>query len=113
MRCLKLTGLLLGLLLLAGCSDTTEKVGLGFLVLHSGSYEGRLVRVEGDVKHLEEPEHYWLEDDHYHRVGLLPKEKAAAYLGQRVQLVGRFHSSGEKGRRIIIQEVQAGFDEDD
>lgn len=92
---------------LLGCSGSSDEVSMGFLVLHSGSYDGRVVTVEGHVRGMEEPEHYWLEDSHYNRVGLRPKHQASSYLDQQVRLVGRFEASSEKGRRIRIQQVQA------
>ncbi len=97
--------LALGLLLL-GCSPAQEEVPLGFLVLHSGAYQGKTLVVEGVVHHLEEPEHFWLEDGHYNRVGLSPSTKVEDYLGERVQVIGRFQSSSDLGRKLQVQAIE-------
>ena len=94
-------------LLLAGCSGRGDEVHLSFLVLHSDAYHGRVVTVEGRVRGLEEPEHYWLEDDHYNRVGLSPDQQAQAYLGQQVRVTGRFEAAGERGRQVRLQQIES------
>lgn len=98
--------LVFSLILLAGCSGPEDKVPLDFLVLHSGSYNDRTLIVEGQVRGLEEPEHYWLEDDRYNRVGLSPDHRVKDYLDQSVRVTGRFQASGEKGRQILVREIE-------
>ncbi|SFC07696.1 hypothetical protein SAMN05660443_1455 [Marinospirillum celere] len=103
------TGLVVALFvtLLVGCSGSTDEVSLDFLVLHSGSYDGRTLTVEGQVRGLEEPEHYWLEDDRYNRVGLSPDQEVKPYLDQSVRVTGRFEASGDKGRQIRVHQIEA------
>ena len=103
---LKLITSLVTVFLLLGCSSGQEEVPLGFLVLHSGSYEGRTLGVKGRVRGLEEPEHYWLEDKHYNRVGLTPGSAVQDYLDQQVRVVGRFQASSDHGRQLHVRAIE-------
>jgi len=94
-------------ILLAGCSGAAEEVSLDFLVQHSDSYKGRTLVVEGQVRGIDEPEHYWLEDDSYNRVGLSPDQQVKGYRDQTVRVTGRFQASSDKGRRIRVKQIEA------
>ena len=91
---------------LAACSGAAEEVSLDFLVQHSDSYKGRTLIVEGQVRGIDEPEHYWLEDDQYNRVGLSPGLQVKGYRDQAVRVTGRFEASSDKGRQLRVKQIE-------
>jgi hypothetical protein len=91
---------------LLGCSSAAEEVSLGFLVEHSDSYSGRILIVEGTVRGLENPAHYWLEDSDMHRIGLKPDSRAKKYLARQVRVTGLFQASPGKGRWLRIKTLE-------
>ncbi|SDU04914.1 hypothetical protein [Halopseudomonas salegens] len=97
--------------MLVACTETANNepitVDLPHLVAEHQAYDGRLVTVSGRVAGFDDPEHYWLEDDEYNRVGLLPDDLISDRVGQRVQVTGRFSTSRDQGRRIQLSAVQA------
>jgi|AntRauTorcE11897_2_1112592.scaffolds.fasta_scaffold02718_4 hypothetical protein len=103
---IKLWIIFMSLALLLGCSSAAEEVSLGFLVEHSGSYSGRTLIVEGTVRGLEDPEHYWLEDSDLNRIALKPHSRAEIYLDQQVRVIGLFQASTDKGRWLRIKTLE-------
>ncbi|WP_404419536.1 hypothetical protein [Marinospirillum sp.] len=98
--------LVISVVLLLGCSGAADEVSLSFLVEHSTAYSGRNLVVEGQVRGLEEPEHYWLEDSDMNRIGLKPDHRAKTYLDQQVRVTGLFQASPDKGRWLRIKALE-------
>jgi len=100
---------LLGAVWLVGCTpnDTAIAVSLANLAHTPATYEGRLVATEGVVHGLEDPRHYWIEDEDLNRVALLPEDQAADHVGEMVRVVGRFHREERGGRQLLISEIVA------
>jgi hypothetical protein len=93
--------------LLAGCAREETVVGLELelLVTQRENFEGRRVRTSGVVRSHADPRHFWLENDALQRVGLAPAEQVEAWLGQEVEVVGRFTFAADTGRRITVEQV--------
>ncbi len=94
------------LLSLAGCGDRVHEISLAELAANQQAYDGLLVRARGTVKGFHDPRHYWLEDEHVNRVGLMPPERIAPHLGREVGIVGRYSFAQHRGRRIHIIEIE-------
>lgn len=75
------------------------------LVAQQIAWQQRLVRAQGVLRHHPDPLHYWIEDERYHRVELFPKEAAAPFLGQTVEVEGRFRFDPEIGRAIHLDRI--------
>ena len=99
----------LALGLLTACADTVSTdpiaVELPHLVAEHKAYDGRIVTVSGRVAHFDDPLHYWLEDDAFHRVALLPDASVSAMTGDQVRVTGKFTTSPDQGRQIEVTEV--------
>ncbi|WP_114417893.1 hypothetical protein [Marinospirillum perlucidum] len=94
------------LILLGGCSDPQpEEVNLGFLVTHAEGFDRQLIEVEGWVRGWQDPEHYWLEDEAFNRVGLEPEQLARDHLDQQVRIRGSFKTSSARGRSLQIEQL--------
>ncbi|MCC5861179.1 MAG: hypothetical protein JJT93_04625 [Gammaproteobacteria bacterium] len=92
---------------LTGCGREELVVGLELelLVEQQANFEGRLVRTRGVVRGHPDPRHYWLEDAALNRVGLAPAAAVSDYVGEEVEVVGRFSFARDRGRRIEVQSV--------
>jgi len=101
----------LALLLLAGCSDggpsNPVTLQLADLVRFAPQYDGQWVRTTGTVRTHPDPRHYWIEANERTRVAVEPNPEVAPWSGQTVQVIGRFEYSGETGRRIQAETIQA------
>ncbi len=91
----------------SGCSRDELVVGLELelLVAQQANFEGRQVRTRGVVRTHPEPRHYWLEDAALNRVGLAPAAAVSDYVGEEVEVVGRFSFARDRGRRIDVEHV--------
>lgn len=100
--------ILAGSLWLAACgvTDTAPSdVALADLVLEQDRYDGQMVRTHGVVRTFDEPRHYWIEDDDVNRVEVVPQDAIRPYLGDEVEVVGRFTFRDDEGRRITAKEI--------
>lgn len=90
-----------------GCQADThpEDVALAELVARQADYDGRTIRTRGIVRTFDTPRHYWLEDDHLNRVGLMPAELIAPHLDRQVTIVGQYSFASDRGRRIAIDTI--------
>lgn len=101
--------LLLVTFALVACGDdrgAVEEVALAEIASRQQAFEGRTLRVRGTVRGFHDPRHYWLEDDHLNRVGLVPEELIAPHLGREVTVVGRYTFARDRGRRITITSIE-------
>jgi len=99
--------LIVGLVFCAGCTETAVSVPLEILVSQQASFDGRRVRTSGTVRDFPSPHHVWIEDAGLNRVGLRPVEWVTERVGQRVEVVGRFSTAADVGRRIELESVEA------
>lgn len=102
-------GAMLCALVLVGCSagpDEAMEVALAELAANAAAYEARLVRTRGVVRAFDDPRHYWLEDAYVNRVGLEPPALVAPHLGREIAVVGRYHYTRERGRRLVVSAVE-------
>ena len=101
--------LLAAALVPAACSLDTgppTTVALAVLADHADHWSGRRVRVQGRMHGLEDPEHFWIEDDHLNRVAVEPDAEAESFVGQYVRVTGRFHYSRRDGRSIDSERIE-------
>lgn len=91
--------------LAAGCGQGGAQVTLAELADEQKFRDGDAVIVEGRVDMAEEPRHYWLGDDDFHRVGLRPDDAVTDHVGDTVTVRGRFSYSPEEGRWIEVESV--------
>lgn len=104
-----LVGMLLALVLTAGCAATTaapQPVTIAELVADADRFDARRVVVEGTVRRHADPPHAWLEDDEVHRVELDPYDAVADLVGSTVRVTGIFRAPGEQGRVIEVEDVE-------
>lgn len=87
-------------------ADPIQDVTLAELVARQQAYEGRVVRTRGTVRTFPSPRHYWLEDEHINRVGLVPQDLIAPHLGRELTVVGRFAFVQGRGRQITISNIE-------
>lgn len=99
----------LTLSMLAACAETVSNepitVDLPHLVAEHEAYDGRVVNVSGRVASFDDPRHYWLEDDEFNRVALLPDESVSDKVGEQVHVIGSFSTSPDQGRQIEVTGV--------
>jgi hypothetical protein len=96
--------LALTLAALAACNDREPvEVALDQLVAQQAAWDGRTVVAVGTLRSHPDPEHYWIEDDRYHRVELAWADDLAPYLGRRLAVRGLFRYDPEEGRRIDVE----------
>ncbi|TVP87965.1 MAG: hypothetical protein EA348_11895 [Pseudomonadaceae bacterium] len=102
-----IAGCTLGMLVACTETDSNEPitVDLPHLVAEHEAYDGRVVNVSGRVASFDEPRHYWLEDDEFHRVALLPDDSVSDKVGEQVHIIGTFSTSPDQGRRIEVTGV--------
>ncbi len=100
-------GFVLGLLV--ACAETASNepitVDLPHLVAEHEAYDGRVVNVSGRVASFDDPRHYWLEDDEFNRVALMPDESVSDKVGEQVRIIGAFSTSPDQGRQIEVTGV--------
>lgn len=103
------SAIVIAVLLLAGCGGEEPVVGLELelLIEQQDNFLGRLVRISGVVRMHESPRHFWLEDDALNRVGLVPADEAQAWLGEEVEVVGRFGFAADTGRTVQVRNISA------
>jgi hypothetical protein len=103
-----LTFALLASGLLHGCEagpDGAVEVPLATLAAEPRNFEGRRVVVRGTVRGIEEPLHFWIEDENFNRVQLIPDEAAVPYRDVPVRAVGRFQRGDRGGRELLVEEI--------
>ncbi|MDP8978486.1 MAG: hypothetical protein M3N17_07910 [Actinomycetota bacterium] len=97
-------------LAVACAAGTPTAVSLAQLATDEQVYLGETVQTVGTVRVFgkDDPSvrHYIIEDDHQHRVALLPGQAAASFVGQRAKVVGSFDFSGTGGRLIRIDSIE-------
>ena len=95
---------IVAVLLQTGCAREETVVGLELelLVEQQDNFLGRLIRTSGVVRMHDSPRHFWLEDDALNRVGLVPADSVEAWLGDEVEVVGRFGFAADTGRRVQV-----------
>ncbi|MBA6411795.1 glucose-inhibited division protein B [Parahaliea sp. F7430] len=93
---------------LLACDGQTKakQVSLSVLVASQSDYDDSQVITTGVVRRFEEPLHYWIEDEDLNRVEVFPHDKIAPYLGEVVELEGRFLFSATAGRRLTLTEIK-------
>lgn len=96
---------------LVACGNSGP-VTLEELTEQQAAYDGTEVVVEGRVAMIEDPYHFWIEDDDFHRVGLEPAKAVADHVGEQVTVQGTFTYSPDAGRSIRITEVTLKADID-
>lgn len=89
-----------------GGEETASEVPLMVLASQPASHDGQLITTQGVVRHLEEPSHYWIEDEQLRRVAVEPDDLIAPHLGETVKVTGRFHYAPEEGRSLRLQQVE-------
>lgn len=94
------------LLAAVGCAQPPVAVPLDVLVAEQVNFDGQRVQTAGTLRAFDEPYHVWIEDAGYNRVELRPAEGLEAFLGQPVEVVGRFSYAVDAGRRIELEAVQ-------
>ncbi|WP_245791891.1 hypothetical protein [Modicisalibacter ilicicola] len=92
--------------LVACADDKPADVSLSVLATRQAAYSGKQVDTRGVVRTFETPRHYWIEDDDLNRVEVLPAERIAPYLGERVRVGGRFHYAPSEGRRLEVERIE-------
>lgn len=93
-------------LLLTACgAGAPVQTELSVLVSQQDDFNGRRVIVSGVVRGHDDPEHYWLEDADYNRVGVIPDASVRDWLGERVEVEGRFTRTSDRGRRIDVERI--------
>lgn len=94
-------------LLIAACADHRPalEVALTDLAEFAPFYDGRRIMATGVVHRIEDPEHYWIEDDALHRVAVEPDGAVSGLLGERVRVTGRFRFDPEEGRSLRAEAV--------
>jgi hypothetical protein len=99
--------LLLCALLQSACTggDAVE-VPLSALTSDPQRFDGRQVSTRGTVRGIQEPFHFWIEDERLNRVQLLPPESAQPFVGQEVRVVGRYSYTQREGRRLQVQDLE-------
>lgn len=97
--------LLIGVLL-TGCAESAIPVTLDVLVSEQASFDGKRVRTAGTVREFAPPHHVWIEDAALNRVELLPADRLQGYVGQQVEVVGRFSYAADVGRRIQLEGLE-------
>lgn len=98
--------LLAALSICAGCAETPRPVTLEVLVSQQSSFDGKRVRTSGTLREFDAPHHVWIEDAGLNRVELIPAERVAGRVGQRLEVVGRFSYAADVGRRIELESVR-------
>ena len=101
-----LAGALLASLNLLACSEAPRELSLQLLASEQSSVDGHLVITQGVVQSFDDPLHYWLEDESLNRVGLAPDDVVADFVGEFVEVHGRFHADREAGRRIEVAQIE-------
>ena len=81
-------------------------LSLSLLVMQQHLHAGIRVTTQGLVRGFDDPLHYWIEDVRLNRVALEPEDWVAPYLGQRVEVTGRFDYHPEEGRRMVLESIQ-------
>ena len=104
-RLLWLAGLFTALAACGG-DDAPREVTLSVLASDPVGHDGAVVATQGEVRHFDDPLHYWIEDDDLNRVEIFPHEEIAEYLGERVRVVGEFQYAPAEGRQLTLESVE-------
>lgn len=96
---------------LTACTEAPRELSLQLLAREQSTVNGYLVITTGVVQSFDDPLHYWLEDSWLedsapNRVALHPNDAVADYVGEYVEVEGRFHADRERGRRIEVVEIR-------
>ena len=83
-----------------------QRLSLSLLLLQQDMYQGQWVHSSGVVRGFADPEHYWIEDSQLRRVAIEPSAQALPWLGQRVEVFGRFQFHPEQGRLIELDAIR-------
>lgn len=84
-----------------GVADVT----LAQLVAQQADYVGRQVLVSGTLRSHPDPEHYWIEDDKYHRVALDDVDGLHGRDGEELIVRGLFLYDDVRGRFIVVDSL--------
>lgn len=84
-----------------------QRLSLSLLLLQQDMYQGQWVHSSGVVRGFADPEHYWIEDSQLRRVAIEPSAQAVPWLGQRVEVFGRFQFHPEQGRLIELNAIRS------
>lgn len=98
----------LAALVVVACSASS--VTLSQLVADEEAFIGRQVDVEGRVVAFLDPdgtEYFVLEDASQNRVMLLPTDLVRGYVGETIEVVGRFDFDPNAGRILEVEEIRA------
>ncbi|MCC5854132.1 MAG: glucose-inhibited division protein B [Idiomarina sp.] len=90
---------------LSACVEAPRDVPLQVLVQEAATLDGRMVRTNGNLRVYEDPRHYWIEDDNFHRIAVMPEHVVSEFVGQQIEVTGRFRASAESGREIQVHEA--------
>ncbi|MBE0509123.1 MAG: DUF4105 domain-containing protein [Gammaproteobacteria bacterium] len=83
-----------------------QRLSLSLLLLQQDMYQGQWVHSSGVVRGFADPEHYWIEDNQLRRVAIEPSALALPWLGQVVEVFGRFQFYPEQGRLIELDAIR-------
>ncbi|MCG5515568.1 MULTISPECIES: hypothetical protein [Ectothiorhodospira] len=95
-------------LMLSACGGEEPAAQVPLMVLASqpASHDGQMITTQGVVRYVEDPLHYWIEDEQLRRVGVEPDDMIAPHLGETVKVTGRFHYAPEEGRSLQLHQVE-------
>ncbi|MCG6657958.1 glucose-inhibited division protein B [Halomonas campisalis] len=105
MRALGVAGLFAALAACGG-EDAPREVTLAVLAADPAGHDGAVIATQGEVRHFDDPLHYWIEDADLNRVEIFPHEAIAPHLGERVRVVGEFQYAPAEGRRLTLESVE-------
>jgi hypothetical protein len=83
-----------------------QRLSLSLLLMQQEIYQGQRVHSSGVVRGFADPEHYWIEDNQLRRVAIEPSSQALPWLGQVVEVFGRFQFYPEQGRLIELDTIR-------
>ena len=109
MRAFPTLSLLVLTLAVVACNDTeptATELRLADLAQFQDRYDDELVATTGTVNRFAEPEHYWIEDDAFNRIRVVPQPAVSDLVGKRVRVTGRFEYDSDTGRVIDAQTVE-------
>ncbi|WP_301583843.1 hypothetical protein [Halomonas alkaliantarctica] len=93
--------------LITGCrGQLTVTVPLTILANNPTAFDDNQIVTHGVVRHFNDPLHYWIEDEHLNRVEVFPHQQIAPFLGDVVEVEGRFQFSSHEGRRLTLARVE-------
>lgn len=100
--------MLIGCLLigLSACSPVVIEQRLDVVVSEQQTMNGKHITTYGVVRSYPDPLHYWIEDAELNRVALEPHEMVAEYVGEDVEVTGRFMLNERGGRLLKVRDIR-------